>query len=160
MSKKLLLIALSVSFLSGCGGEKKEAKELLEMELGENRDVKVHKVFDATKYDFLTLKRNKKYNTDTKLLCGLVTYNQSNGAPIKGKTPFLIKVFSDMDPRFKILSYDTNGGTIYECGKYERSSDTFKIDRCKFKNSLGIFDVKKCLSNGRLTPGAWEHYEE
>ena len=103
MSKKLLLIALSVCFLSGCGGEKKEAKELLEMKLGENSNVKIHKVFDATKYDVFTLYWNEKQNRDDKLLCGLVTYNQSNSTPIKGKTPFLIKVGST-NPSSKYLA--------------------------------------------------------
>ena len=120
----VLILALASVILSGCGGDKKVAKEALERQLGESRNVKVHEVFDGG---------ISKYSPGYTYLCGLVTYDQDNGTPIKGKTPFMIEKDSSGGTSAWIAPYSASGSDIFkaqaintQCGHYYRQSGQWK----------------------------------
>ena len=118
MRKALILVLASV-ILSGCGGDKQDAEEVLSRQLGESRNVKVHEVFDG----------RSPWGPAYTYLCGLVTYDQDNGAPIRGQTPFVIEEHNGGGTSSWIAPYSERGSGFDQqyiitnaCGIYDRQS--------------------------------------
>ena len=163
--RKLFFLLGAVCLISACSPEKKEAQEILERELGENRNVKVHKVFDGSKYNTIQAARDTPKNMH-KTLCGTVTYNTSEGVPIRGKVPFEIVVgVKDKcnfycAPKVKIGDYSPEGGTagLASCGEYIRSEDHFEIRQCVHIDDRGV-PTAKCLDRKTIKQ-SWKTYYE